>query len=189
MPGANRPYTDLDANQVLTQSFDEENDRLRVDATVTASISTLEISAEESDIAIKDRLSDNLLKINNDGSIDANVILSASGGDNIAISDGTNTLQVNSDGSINTNVVVSASEGDNIAISDGTNSLAVNPDGSVNVVVGSASVPVDYDEGEVQYISPTVETYVYKKNGASVKTVTITYTDSSKDYISNWTIL
>lgn len=33
MTGPNVPYTDLDANQVLRQSFDESEDRLRVDAT------------------------------------------------------------------------------------------------------------------------------------------------------------
>jgi hypothetical protein len=133
MPGANAPYTQLDANQVLKQSFDEVNDRLRVDATVSATIGSIVIDAEQSDIAIKDRVTDNLLKINNDGSIDANVVVSASGGDNIAISDGTHVLNINPDGSINSNISVSASGGDNIAISDGTNTLIVNSDGSINI--------------------------------------------------------
>lgn len=63
--------TRLDANQVLIRAYDEPNNRLRVDAQVTASIGTLD------------------------------VIIDAAGGDNIAISDGVNTLEINPDGSIN----------------------------------------------------------------------------------------
>lgn len=87
MPGPNSPYTALDFSQVIRQSFDESKDRLRVDATVTASISDVQINAEDSDIAIKDRVSDNLLKINSDGSLDVNVIISAATGDSIRIYD------------------------------------------------------------------------------------------------------
>lgn len=300
MAGSNRPYTQLDSDQVLRQSFDEENDRLRVDATVSASIGSLEINAEDSDVAIKDRITDNLLKIHNDGSIDANVIVSANSGDNIAISDGTdtlainadgsinakissvdldirnllasqdsisisdgshslsinsngsinvnvnntdfdirnlsasqdvvsvgngnntlkinndgsidvninslnqnnlsatndsvsikngsNTLKVNNDGSIDVNISTSATDGDNVAISDGTHKLLINPDGSANVMMGSASIPANYDQGIVQYTSPTVETYIYKKSGQIIKTVTITYTNASKNYIAGWVI-
>jgi hypothetical protein len=101
MPGPNAPYTQLDADQVLKQSFDETNDRLRVDASVTAVVAGVTLDAATSDIAIADRVTGNLLKVNADGSVDANVVVSASGGDNIAISDGTNTLDINSDGSIN----------------------------------------------------------------------------------------
>lgn len=101
MPGPNAPYTQLDSEQVLKQSFDEVNDRLRVDASVTAVVAGVTLDAATSDIAIADRVTGNLLKVNADGSIDANVVVSASGGDNIAISDGTNTLDINSDGSIN----------------------------------------------------------------------------------------
>ena len=101
MAGPNFPYTNLDADQVLRQSFDETNDRLRVDASVTAVVAGVTLDAATSDIAIGDRLTGNLVKVNADGSIDANVVVSASGGDNIAISDGTHTLDINSDGSIN----------------------------------------------------------------------------------------
>jgi hypothetical protein len=101
MPGPNAPYTQLDADQVLKQSFDETNDRLRVDASVTAVVAGVTLDAATSDIAIADRITGDLLKVNPDGSIDANVVVSASGGDNIAISDGTHTLDINPDGSIN----------------------------------------------------------------------------------------
>jgi len=101
MPGPNTPYTKLSSEQVLQQSFDESNDRLRVDASVSATIGDIQINAEESDVAIKDRVTDNLLKINADGSIDVNVNIDAADGDNVAISDGANTLNINPDGSIN----------------------------------------------------------------------------------------
>lgn len=63
--------TKLDANQVLIRSYDESENRLRVDSKVTATI----------------------------GSVD--VIIDAASGDNIKISDGVDTLAVNPDGSIN----------------------------------------------------------------------------------------
>lgn len=102
------PKTNISANQVLQKCYDETNDRLRVDAAVTATLGDVRIDAEESDIAVKDRVTDNLLKINADGSIDANVIVSAASGDSIQVSDGTDTLAVNPDGSINVNVVSTA---------------------------------------------------------------------------------
>lgn len=86
MPGPNAPYTQLDANQVIQQAFDESSDRLRVDASVTASIGDIVINAEESDIALKDRITDNMLRIESDGSINVNVNIDAAGGDNIALS-------------------------------------------------------------------------------------------------------
>lgn len=67
--------TRLDADQVLTRSYDEANNRLRVDAQVTASIGTVD------------------------------VIIDASTGDNIAISDGVNVVAVQPDGSLNVNIV------------------------------------------------------------------------------------
>lgn len=38
MPGPNTPYTQLDANQVLKQAFDESKDRLRVDTEATVTV-------------------------------------------------------------------------------------------------------------------------------------------------------
>lgn len=57
-----------------------------------------------------------------------------------------------------------------------------------SIVIGTPAVPADYDSAEVQYPSATQEIYVYKKGVAVVKTVTINYTSSAKDYILNWTI-
>lgn len=69
--------TKLDAAQVVRRSYDEDANRIRVDAEVTATIGTVD------------------------------VIIDASTGDNIAIADqtGANYLDVQSDGSINVNVV------------------------------------------------------------------------------------
>lgn len=84
MTGPNTPYTALDANQVLKQSFDESADRLRVDAEVTAVVESVTVNV--GDVSIKDGTVDSQkLKVNPDGSIDVNAVLDAAGGDNVAI--------------------------------------------------------------------------------------------------------
>lgn len=90
--------TKLDANQVIKQTYDEANQRLKVDAQVSATIS---------DVRIEDSDGDEL-KVNPDGSLNVNIAggslqveIDAADGDNIAISDGTNTLAINPDGSLN----------------------------------------------------------------------------------------
>lgn len=57
-----------------------------------------------------------------------------------------------------------------------------------SIVIGTPAAPADYDSAEVQYPSTTQEIYIYKKATVTVKTVTINYTSSAKDYILNWTI-
>lgn len=76
--GPNKPYTTLDQNQIAQRTFDEINDRLRVDAEVTAVIGTVEciISAASGDnIAIADQTGANKLNVNTNGSIDVNVLV------------------------------------------------------------------------------------------------------------------
>lgn len=83
--GPNAPYTALDQNQILQRSFEESADRLRVDAEVTAVLGTVEcvISAASGDnIAITNQDGTNPLEINNDGSINVNVISSVTSVDN-----------------------------------------------------------------------------------------------------------
>jgi hypothetical protein len=58
-----------------------------------------------------------------------------------------------------------------------------------SVVIGTAAVPADYDSAQVSYASSTQEIYIYRKNGNIVRTVTINYTDASKNNIANWSIL
>jgi hypothetical protein len=67
----------LDQTQIFQRAFDEGEERLRVDAEISASIGTIEVAID------------------------------AAAGDNIAISDGTDQLEINSDGSINVVVPVS----------------------------------------------------------------------------------
>lgn len=54
MPGENTPYTQLDANQVLTQSFNEENDSIRVDvgAKVNIDVGQLEITIDKDEDSV-----------------------------------------------------------------------------------------------------------------------------------------
>ena len=58
-----------------------------------------------------------------------------------------------------------------------------------SITIGTAAVPADYDFAEVSYASATQEIYIYRKSGVIVRTVTINYTSSAKDYIQDWTIL
>lgn len=108
--------TKLDANQVLMRSYDEVNNRLRVDAQVTATI----------------------------GAVD--VIIDAASGDNIKISDGVDTLLINSDGSINVVVeaITISAANDSIRIGDGTNLTTTTTVGSkvgldVNIIASSSN--------------------------------------------------
>lgn len=86
----------LDQEQIIKQVYDEPNNRLRVDATVSASIG--DVSIVDSD--------GNELDVNPDGSINTNITgnldleISAADGDNIAISDGTNTAVVTPAGAL-----------------------------------------------------------------------------------------
>jgi len=77
--GPNAPYTKLDQNHILQRVFEEDNDRLRVDAEVSAVIGTVEC------------------------------VIDAASGDNIAIANANgNTLKVESNGSINVNIIEAA---------------------------------------------------------------------------------
>ena len=58
-----------DANQVLRAVMDDDNNRLRVDAVISPSGHDLEIHYQDDSIAIGDPASDNILAINDDGSV------------------------------------------------------------------------------------------------------------------------
>lgn len=58
-----------------------------------------------------------------------------------------------------------------------------------SIVIGTAAVPSDYDEAQVSYASATQEVYIYRKLGNIVRTVTINYTDATKSFIADWSIL
>jgi hypothetical protein len=116
MSGISPPGTKLDSAQVIRRVYDEDNNKLRVDAQVTAVI----------------------------GQVDC--VIDASTGDNIAIANANgNELIVNADGTINVKVAEIALDQatDSIAIGDGTNLVAVNPDGSLNITDNGGSITVD----------------------------------------------
>lgn len=114
----------LDANQVLKQAYDDANNRLRVDATVSASIG---------DVSIVDANTGDPLTVNPDGSINTNITgnlqieISAADGDNIAISDGVDTLDINSDGSLNAKITGPVQTIDNLSISGSLRVDQVSP--------------------------------------------------------------
>ncbi len=137
----------LDQEQIIKQVYDENDNRLRVDASISASIG--DVSIVDSD--------GNELEVNPDGSINTNISgslaldISAADGDNIAISDGVNTASVNSDGSLNVRV---------------SNALVTDPYdyvGLINSVISGQTVPttVVYKSGGA--------------TGTLVATLTLTY--------------
>lgn len=104
MPGPNVPYTGLDADQVLRQAFDETEDRLRVDAEITATISVLEVDIRAAD------------------------------GDNIAISDGVKNVTISTDGAKNALDVKLAGDSAVQVEGQNGNTIEPNEDGSIKTI-------------------------------------------------------
>lgn len=92
-------FTKLDSNQVLKSAYDEVSQSLRVLASLGPG--SVILDAATSSIKIGDGT--DFLSVNGDGSINANVVVSAAGGDSIIVSDGVDNLAINSDGSVNVN--------------------------------------------------------------------------------------
>lgn len=69
----NPTVTNLDQQQILQRTFDKDNDRLRVDAELVSPILDVSIDASTDNIAIKDPVSENILAINPNGSINVMV--------------------------------------------------------------------------------------------------------------------
>lgn len=112
MPAPTNPNrSDLDQTQIIQRAFDESTDRLRVDAEITAQSITVEVDLDYQDdsVSIGDPVTNGILTIYPNGSIDANVEVDAADGDNIAIQDADgDQLDINPDGSINVNVAGAA---------------------------------------------------------------------------------
>jgi len=71
---------------------------------------------------------------------------------------------------------------DSIKVGNGSGTyLAINADGSTNTNSLNSLVTVAYDSIYQNNTSGTIEVYTYKKNGSTVATVTVTYTDVSKN--------
>lgn len=119
----------LDQTQILQRSFDKDNDRLRVDAEVTANISGAQeviINAVDDSIAIRSSITNN--------------------------------------------------------------ELAPNVDGSINVLAQNVAVTKKWDAISVATPDSVTEIYSYKTGGLAgtlVATVTVVYTDITKNTISS----
>lgn len=113
----------------------------------------VELEYTEDSVAIGDEVSGNKLKIEPDGSINANIEVDASDGDNIAIHD---------------------SDGDE---------LQINPDGSINNLRLNSLFDIKYDDIEITSKNtdgnPLI--VVARLLGSPVRTLTLTY-DSDGDF-------
>lgn len=158
------PGTNLDAPQVIRRVYDEPNNRIRVDAEVTAQIGELDVH------------------------------ITAASGDNIAITnqDGTNPLVINPDGSINTNTTITDihinQATDSVAIGDGTTLVTVTPNRGLNVTTPDTQSSV----GVLGALNDSVGVQLSGLNsagfqinaGSFIGTLTA---ESSIDGGSNWT--
>lgn len=149
--------SDLDANQCIQGAYDDATGRLRVDAELTASI----IAPPGLEVSIS--------------AID----------DNIAIrnSNNNNELLINPDGSINVNTSVTISSVDQGAPNTDANAWPVK------LVESSVQIfTTPFDSITATYPSSTQEVYKSRIGGIGgtvQETVTINYTDASKNLILN----
>lgn len=143
---------------------DNENvTRLAVDAAVNIdnAIVDVDLDFDTDGVHIGDRNTNNELRIESDGSINANVTVDAADGDNIAIydTDG-DELQINADGSINVNI-----------------NSATTPT-IANVLVATANV-------EVSYVFPAnTKKYFIKARGNSKIQLAFTSSQSGTNFIT-----
>jgi hypothetical protein len=77
-----------------------------------------------------------------------------------------------------------------VSIVEGGNTMAVNPDGSINIDISKSIGLFDlpYDSIAATYPSATVENYQSYLGGLSgtpVQLVVVTYTDSTKNFITS----
>ena len=182
MPGTNAPYTQLDSTQVIRQSFDEVNDRLRVDAVVTATIGDIIINATDSDIAIKDRASGFLLHINSDGSINVDVVLTAAA-DSISswTKDGTGNAITSTSNALDINI-----KSGTITLPTGAATSALQTTGNTSLssidtktpalgqALAAASVPVVLTASQLSTLTPLSTVAVTQSTSPWVVSGTVT---------------
>lgn len=108
MADNNPSYTSLDSNQIFQRAFEEESDRIRVDAQVTATLGTVE------------------------------VIISASSGDNIQLSDGTNFAGITVGGELKVSDAGLASLNAKFVDNYGAATLAVRTASQIGNTIGQA---------------------------------------------------
>ena len=158
----------LDANQVIRNVHDEDSNSLRVSV------------------------------VNDSGDPDMGVeVVISHTDDSIRLGDGTSLVTsttVGADVGLDVNLInqdldtrdLDANQ-DNVAISDGTNTASVTPEGRLNVS-SIALFTMPYDAITVTYPSDTQEVYASRVGGIAgtvQQTITINYTDSTKNFITN----
>jgi hypothetical protein len=117
--------------------------------------------------------------------LDANQVLQE------AFDDATSRLKV--DASVTANIsaaqeVVISHADDSIKIGDGTNLVSGVTDSSLPVMTMNAMVPRKFDYVTVSYPTSVQEIYVFKTGGSggtTVATITVNYTDATKEFVSN----
>jgi len=137
--------------------------RLAVDANITVDDVTVEtrpLDASTDNVGIKDKVSGYSLKINADGSIDANCEIDAAGGDNI--------------------LVVGTEDGTKTGIQ---HVLEIGPDGMAKVGDNNKLIPKIFDDIEVTAKNGNGDpvTIVYRSNTVQVAALTVLY-DSDGDF-------
>lgn len=141
----------LNSDLVLRKVFDEVTGRLKVDAEVTATI----------------------------GEID--VVLDAAGGDNVAISDGTDVLAINADGSINIDKSGLATSANQTITNTKLDTLNFKPATRVD----EASATVTY-VGEAAAGSATSGAVWLIKKIDETSGIVITFADGNTNYDNVW---
>lgn len=136
MPGPLFPYTDLDADQCIKQSFDEVNDRLRVDAVVTASIGEVKITDGVNDATLTQVGSKFGLDVNILNDLYVNI---AHTDDSVRLGDGTNFItstQVLAKNGLDVNVI------NPITITDNTIRSIVNVYNEISSVASGVETTI-----------------------------------------------
>lgn len=184
MSGISPPGTKLDASQVIRRAYDDAENRIRVDAEVTATIGTVDVilDAASDNVAIADP-DGNFLEINPDGSINTNVNISHTD-DSIRLGNGTDfitstttgpkvALDVNVLGGVATTKLTPSGETENVY---DTNTVAV---GATQTIL-TYTVAVEGVYIQTVYLSGTsIGEYRVKKNGATVMVYRMSQTEFS----------
>lgn len=160
--------SNLSQEQILQQVFNETTGQLEVNAQVTATISNIEI---------KDASTGYAMNINSDGSIDANVVVSAAGGDSINswTKDGSGTSITSTGGSLDVNLKTSDILNPQTAVSTANSSTATLAAGATytgtyedTIGFNTISVALKTDQNGTLYVD-------YSPDGSNTDS-TLTYT-------------
>ena len=169
--GPNAPYTGLDQNQILQRSFEESEDRLRVDAEVSAVIGEVTVIISHTDDSI--RLGDGTTlftgtTVGAKTGQDVNVINDV-GAAAVNIQDGGNSITVDA---IDLDIRDLNHSQDTIRLGDGTNLIASTTIGSDTLLnVKKAEDPTYYTRVDVQNSTTSFTGKTYDLDAATSASV------------------